>query len=201
MARNYFDPESLVWKPLGQLGDLVLLSLFWGICSVPLVTIGPATAALYDCTVHCVRRGETDLFGRFRRTFRAELRLGIPSTLLWAAALALLFFLRALLLGRLGYAGIGGAAGMFTLILLLIPVGAACWVFPLLSRFSFTFAALNRTALRLALGHVFRSLALAVPTLIGLELCLRYAAPLIFIPGLLALLWSFLLEPVFSSYT
>ena len=48
MARNFFNPEGLVWKPLGQLGDLVMLSLLWGICSVPLVTIGPATAALYE---------------------------------------------------------------------------------------------------------------------------------------------------------
>ena len=108
MARNFFNPEGLVWKPLGALGDLVMLSLLWGICSIPLVTIGPATAALYDCTAHCVRRGEDGLFSRFKRTFLAELKTGLLSTLLWAAVLGALYVLRALLMRRLGYAGTGG---------------------------------------------------------------------------------------------
>ena len=201
MARNFFNPEGLVWKPLGQLGELVLLSLLWGICSILLVTLGPATAALYDCVVHSVRRGEGEPFSRFWRTFRAELKTGIPATLLWAAVLGALFFLRALLMRRLGYAGAGGAVGMATLVLLLVPTGMACWVFPLLSRFTFTFAALNAAAVRLALGHILRTLALALLTLLGAELCLRYTSPLIFTPGLIALLWSFLLEPVFAQYT
>lgn len=201
MARNFFNPEGLVWKPLGQLGDLVMLSLLWGICSVPLVTIGPSTAALYDCTVHVVRRGEDGLFSRFWRTFRAELRTGLLTTLLWAALLGALFFLRALLMRRLGYAGAGGAVGMATLVVLLIPAGMACWVFPLLSRFTFSFASLSGTAVRLALGHILRTLALALLTLVAVELCLRFTSPLIVLPGFTALLWTFLIEPVFARYT
>ena len=200
MARNFFNPEGLVWKPLGALGDLVMLSLLWGLCSIPLVTIGPATAALYDCTAHCVRRGEDGLFSRFKRTFLAELKTGLLSTLFWAAVLGALYVLRALLMRRLGYAGTGGVVGMATLVVLLVPAGMACWVFPLLSRFTFTFAALNRTAVQLALGHILRTLALALLTLLAAELCLRFTSPLIVLPGVTVLLWTCLLEPVFARY-
>ena len=200
MARNFFDPESLAWKPLGYVGDIVMLSLLWGVCSIPLVTMGPATAALYDCTAHCVRRGEVGLFSRFWQTFRAELKTGILSTLLWAAVLAALYFLRALLMAQIGYAGAGGMIGMATLVVLLIPLGMACWAFPLLSRFTFSFGALNRTAVRIALGSIVRTLGLALLTLVAAELCLRYTSPLIVLPGLTALLWSFLIEPVFARY-
>lgn len=200
MARNYFNPEGLVWKPLGALGDLVMLSLLWGLCSIPLVTIGPATAALYDCTAHCVRRGEDGLFSRFKRTFLSELKTGLLSTLLWAAVLGALYLLRALLMRRLGYAGTGGVVGMATLVVLLVPAGMACWVFPLLSRFTFAFAALNRTAVQLALGNILRTLALALLTLLAAELCLRFTSPLIVLPGVTALLWTYLLEPVFARY-
>ena len=200
MARKVFDPEGLVWKPLGYVGEIVMLSLLWGLCSVPLVTLGPATAALYDCSVHSIRRGEGEPFTRFWRTFRAELKTGLLSTLLWGVVLGALFFLRALLMRRFGYAGAGGAVGMATLIVLLIPTGMACWVFPLLSRFTFSFGALNITAVRLALGHILRTLALALLALLGTEFCLRYTSPLIFIPGLVALLWSWLIEPVFARY-
>ena len=201
MARRFFDPEGLVWKPLGYVGEIVLLSLLWGVCSIPLVTVGPATAALYDCTVHSIRRGEGEPFSRFWRTFRAELKTGVLTTLLWAAVLGLLFFLRARLTARLGYAGAGGVVGMAALVVLLIPTGMACWVFPLLSRFTFSFGPLNATALRLALGHILRTLAMAALALLGAELCLRYTSPLIFLPGLVALLWSYLIEPVFARYT
>ena len=44
--RRFFDPESLLWKPLGFLGEIVTLSLLWTLCSIPLVTIGTASAAL-----------------------------------------------------------------------------------------------------------------------------------------------------------
>ena len=48
MARRAFDPENAVWRPLGFLGDIVTLSLLWALCSLPVVTIGSASCALYD---------------------------------------------------------------------------------------------------------------------------------------------------------
>ena len=51
MLRRFFNPDSLIWKPLGVLGDLVVLSLLWAVCCMPLVTVGPASAALYDTAV------------------------------------------------------------------------------------------------------------------------------------------------------
>ena len=89
MARRFFDPESFVWKPLGVLGELVTLSLLWGVCCIPLVTFGSATAALYDSAVHVLRRKDDTLFSRFFGTFRRELKSGILSTLLWAAVIGL----------------------------------------------------------------------------------------------------------------
>ena len=65
MWRKIFDPDSYFWRPLGYVGELVVLSLLWVVCCLPVVTAGQATAALYDCVAHCVRRGEGDLFGRF----------------------------------------------------------------------------------------------------------------------------------------
>lgn len=200
MARNFFNAENWLWKPLGYLGDLLILSLLWLICSFPLVTIGPATAALYDCVVHNLRRRETYLFGRFRETFKAELRIGLPSTLLWGGVLVLLFWLRSLLMARIGYVGLGGLIGMTSLILLLIPIGTAGWVFPLLSRFTFPFGALNGTAVRLGLGHILRTLVLGLLLLLTAELCLRFLVPVFVMPALTALLASLLIEPVFSRY-
>ena len=197
--KRFFDPEGLLWKPLGFIGELVMLSLLWGVCSIALVTVGPATAALYDSVVHALRRRDDNLFSRFFRTFRAELKTGCLSALLWLGLLALLFFSWRFLTG-LDDPRFGMIAWVYAPVLALLLLGVLCWVFPLLSRFTFGFAALNRTAARIALGNILRSLAAALLTALGILVCFLYTTPIIFVPGLVAWLWSYLMEPVFAGY-
>ena len=199
MARRFFEPESLVWKPFGYLGELVMMSLLWGLCAIPLVTIGPACAALYDCAVHCLRRKEGDLFSRFFRTFKAELKTGTLSTLLWMLLLALPLALHYRVVGSLGDS-VFNALEALSFLLLFFLAAILCWVFPTLSRFTFGFASLNRTAVRLALGNILRSVALVLINGLSVLLVLLFAAPVLFAPGLAALLSSFLIEPVFRKY-
>ena len=52
------------------------------------------------------------------------------------------------------------------ILLLYFILGILSWLFPILSRFTFGFTDLNRTALRLALGNILRSATMAL--LIGL---------------------------------
>ena len=42
-----FNPENSIWRVTGKLVDLMILSVFWLACSLPVVTLGPASAALY----------------------------------------------------------------------------------------------------------------------------------------------------------
>ena len=55
MAKGIFNPENDLWRITGKLVDLFLLSVFWLVCSIPLFTLGPATAALYHTVVRCIR--------------------------------------------------------------------------------------------------------------------------------------------------
>ena len=90
-----------------------------------------------------------------------------------------------------------------TLYHLLVPfflLCILCWVFPLLSRFTFGTAALNLTALRLGLGHILRSVALGLVTGGAALVCYLFTSPIIFLPALVALFWSWLMELVFKSY-
>lgn len=199
--RSFFNPENWLWKPLGALGDLVMLSLLWTVFSLPVVTLGPASAALYDAAVHSLRRREDTVITRFLGTFRRELKQGVLSTLVWAGvALALLLPL---------YAGaryspvlqsrwpilvmLGLMLGFFLLAVL-------CWAWPVLSRFTMALNAIHGTALRLAFGHVLRSVPMAALWCGTLWAGLRFIAPFFVCPALAALLCSFLIEPVFRQY-
>ena len=201
MARGYFDPESLAWKPFGWIGEIVILSLMWGVCCIPVVTIGAATTALYDTVVHVMRRREGDMIERFFGTFKKELKSGILSTLLWMAVGFLVYLFYQVVGRAIPPSPIRNTA--MVLYHILVPfflLCILCWVFPLLSRFTFTTAALNATALRLAFGHILRSIAMALLAGGAIIVCWLFATPIIFLPGLVAWLWSFLIEPVFRGY-
>ena len=202
MRSRLFDPESWLWKPLGFLGELVTLSLLWAVFSLPLVTLGPASAALYDTAVHVLRRREEGApFARFFSTFRRELKEGVLTTLLWAALLgaAALVLCAAMRL----FSGFAARWGLVLLIAVLCGFFALCvlcWVFPVLSRFTLPLAALQSNSLRLALGHILRSAAMALLWGASLYLSVRYVAPLFVLPAAAALLSSYLIEPVFRKY-
>lgn len=193
---RFFNPESGLWKALGWLGDLLILSMLWVVCSAPLLTAGAASAALYDTVARSLRPGKTDTLPRFFQTLRAELKDALLPTLLWGAVMALLLWL-----DRRYAAGLGTLLRGAVLALLLVPAGICCWVFPLLSRFTLDFKTLNLNAVRLALGHVPTTLALGFGALVCLWLTLRFAfLPLFLLPALFALYASLLLEPVFRRY-
>lgn len=88
--RGIFDPENGFFRTLSRMVDVVGLSLLWVALSLPLVTFGPACAALYHTVTHCVVRQGDSTYLTFFRSFRANLRVGIPAGLLVLAAGALL---------------------------------------------------------------------------------------------------------------
>lgn len=194
--RSAFNPESLVWKPLGYLGDLVMLSLLWTVFSIPVVTLGPASAALYDAAVHSIRRKEETVLARFFSTFKRELKQGIISTLIMAAAAAVLLGVPLFLLRARGGAYL--LAVMLVLAFFLLCV--LCWLWPVLSRFEMGLGALLNTSVRLAFGHILRSAAMAVLWAAAIYAGLRFVAPFFVCPALAALLSSYLIEPVFRRY-
>ena len=47
MLQGLFNYDNPVWRFIGKLGDLIILNVLWLITSIPIVTIGASTTALY----------------------------------------------------------------------------------------------------------------------------------------------------------
>lgn len=199
--RNIFNADNWLWRQLGRLGDLVTLSLLWTVFSLPVLTLGPASAALYDAAVHAMRRNEETVIARFFSTFRRELKEGVVLTLLYAAVVLAAGALFYLVVSRLP--AHTSRWPIYTIALYLLGfflLCVLCWVWPTLSRFTLGVMALHGTALRLAFGHILRSAAMALLWGATLYAGLRYVAPFFVCPALAALLSTFLIEPVFRRY-
>ena len=140
MEQSNFDrvTNSKLYALGEKLGDIMLLSLCWFICCIPVVTIGPSTAALYFA-IHKRFEDQSETPAKdFFRSFRKNLGQGITLTLI------LLIYLG--ITGFNLYVAIFGFNGTFLpswyppiAVFLLLPfIFSAMYVFPYLSRFKNT---------------------------------------------------------------
>ncbi len=200
MFKNLFNPENALMITMTQITDCIFLSLFWVLCSFPVITIGPASAALYDAVYHGYRRGDKHPWGRFFRSFRSNLKPGILPGIVYlvffcAGGWALIQVWNAAVWEQVSFALFSAAA--FGAMLLL---GMLSVLFPMLSRFSNSFGALLKNTLLLSLVNLPRTLALGLLNGAAIALCVNFIIPLFFLPALVALLSTWLLEPMFRPY-
>lgn len=204
MFSSFFNPENSFFRFTGRVLDVVILSALWLVCSLPVVTLGPATSALYYSCVKCLRFREPHPYRNFWDAFRSNLRTGIPATLAFLA-LGLLLDAGYLFLVIASQSGepVWNLLRVVYCVLLLLPIAAASCAFPLLSRFTFTAGALLSAALRLTLRHLPVMLAAAVINMALVFVTLKgwYFGVMLLTPALGALLNSLLLEPVLRKYT
>lgn len=200
MFRNLLRPDSPLMITMSQITDCIFLSLFWLLCSFPVVTAGASFAALYDATFRGFREGEKHPWQRFFRVFRENWKAGIVPTLVF---LVLIF---ALVKGMIAlwnasvYAQISWmvfSGGAFAGVLVL---GVLSVLFPVLSRFENSLAGLLKNTLFLAMANLPRTLLLGMLNAATVLLCVRYVFPLFFLPSLAALISTLLIEPMFKPY-
>lgn len=197
---GFFSPDNWYWKPFAYVGDAVILSGMWLLGTIPLITAGAATTALYDTVAHCVRGRERDMLSRFWGTFKREIVPSFLSLVLWVLVITGLYKLIGLYAGTLENTNFSVMIVAALLFALSVVVGIFSWVLPLLSRFTFSLGALNLTAVKLACGHPFRTILSGLFTMGAAALCLRTGFAFLLVPEILAVLWAFLMEPVFKKY-
>ncbi|MBR6088966.1 MAG: YesL family protein [Anaerolineaceae bacterium] len=199
MLSKIFAQDGFLYRGLNFLTDILFLSLLWSFLCLPVLTIGPATTALYDAVVHGIRKREPEVYPRFFRTFKAEFKTAAATGFLWGA-LIFVCVLTVRYLLALGETSRGAfAAGIAYYVVLIIPLGAVCWVFPILSRYTFDFRSLNAMAVRFVFAFLPRTLILVLLTVEVLQWSLNYIFPFAFMPAVTMLLWSLFIEPAFEK--
>lgn len=201
----FFSGKNPFFQFTGQVLDVVVLSFLWLLCALPLITIGPATAALYYSCVKCLRFHEPEPYRNFFRAFRENLHTGLAASVLWICVVVILgagdFYLHFIVLGTESRAW--ELAWVVYRILLLLPAAMLTVSFPLLSRFSCSAQALFSTSFQLTFRHMPRMLLAGIINGVMALLTIWgwYFWLMLLLPAIDMLLISFLYEPVFRKYT
>lgn len=189
--------KSRIGSAVSRLIDLIVAGLYWLICSLPVITIGAASTALYYAVVKCVRHERGRLTGVFFSAFRREFR---QSTLTWLIYIGYTAVIAADAYA-IGAAGLGGVLGILRWVFFLPALLSLPWMFAYISRFSNNIKGSFRFVGWLTLKHLGKSVLLAA-VLVAVSVIV-YFTPLLLplLPGAVCMLMSLIIEPVFREYT
>lgn len=197
---GFFNPERGIWAALSTLVDVCGLSILWLFLCLPVVTIGPATAALYYTVVKCVRGRESGAFKYYLLSLRDNMKVGCAATLLCLLAGALLAGGYALMRANAASTSAAGVLFGAYYTALLLPAGVLCWLFPLLGRFHYGVGGLFRMALQLTAAHLPSTVVVVLLTVQTAAFCIEEWWPVVFMPVIAALLASLFFEKIFQRH-
>ena len=76
-----FNYDNPMLRFVGRIWDLFILNILWIVCSIPIVTFGASTTAMYYCTLNIARdRDSGGVFSMFFHSFKDNI---IQSTIIW----------------------------------------------------------------------------------------------------------------------
>lgn len=194
-----FRQEGTFVSIVNRIADMVILSVLWCVFSLPLVTVGASSAALYHTVVKVIRQDRGYAFSTFTASFRSNLRQALAPTLLYLSVF-----------GALGAACLvfwedtdsilASSYVMLSMILLLLFAAAFLHTVALIGRFRLTGRELFTVVVRLSFRHLFRNILLLCMLVFALEAALYYLPLLFILPSGFSFLCSLIQEPLFSRY-
>lgn len=87
---NFFNEDNFLHQFFLFLGKLIALNLLWMICSIPVITIGASTTAMYYCTLKLHKDKDIDAIKSFFKSFKRNF---LQSTIIWVILLLAAFIL------------------------------------------------------------------------------------------------------------
>ena len=195
-----------VMQFLGKVFDLLILNLIWLICCIPVITIGPATTAMYYVAMKIAKDEYSEVLRPFFRSFKQNFLQGLVLELIFVAFGFLLFFDYRFALMFEGTAEkiMVGAFVFFGVVYWVI----VCYTYPLLSQYSNSILGTIKNALVLAMSKVITALEIGLLNLA--PILVLYLFPdtvgwivplLIFLaPAFIALLVSMLFKTVLENF-
>lgn len=165
-----FKQGSVFDRIFGFLGQLIALNLLWIVCSLPIITAGASTTALFYCTLKLHKDGDIRVFHDFFKSFKQNFR---QSTLIWivvAAVGAVLYMEKEALTAMPD-----GMSQIFTYVIWaagICLIAVALYIFPTVAAFENKTRVLITNAFYFAVKKIGYTLAVAVITILPMTMTL-----------------------------
>ena len=202
---KFFSYDSKFSQLILKLCYACYLNLLWVICSLPIVTIGASTTAIYYTSLKIIREEDANIGAKFFHYFRENFR---QATVLWLIMLAAGLFLGGdiYLVWHLRTGASGTPAVLWTLCLALLIAAALVYVivleyvFPLLASVSNTNLAMLRNSFLIGTHYLFATILVFAVHFAMFYIVVAVFTPfIVFGEGLCALISAWLLNQILIS--
>ena len=159
---NWID--NGVTRFLGKVADFMFLNLLWIVCSIPIITIGASTTAMYSVMLRLVKNEEGYIVKGFLKAFKENFR---QSTLMW-----LLYFVFGIvivvdfMLLRMMSPSIRTVMQVFLIFMTILLISIGIYVFALQARYEIPMKNTLKNALILTVAKMPYTLLMLVITVV-----------------------------------
>lgn len=161
---NPLNENSLFNIIFNKLGDIIIANLLFILCSIPLITIGPALTALYHCTLRSIKGNNPGTVKTFFRAFKESFRQSVLVWILFLVILAVLVLNIRFLLSQ-----DSSASQMLVYLSMAVTAFAVIgflYIFPVIAAFSNSLKNLLRNSYIFAFMHFPSTILIAVVTIL-----------------------------------
>lgn len=198
MLDTFFDANGVFARLMNFLWNLILVSILWLVCSLPVVTIGASSTAAYYTMAKSVRRHNGTVISEFFHSFRQNFKQATLCTVIYVVILTFLL---------LDCSYFYNNQAPYSLELLYLFYAMICMVivhmhylFPALSRFSDRNLKLLRIALVMMFRHLLTSILLLAMFLAAVVGVIWMPWGVLVFPGILVCAHSFITEKILRKY-
>jgi len=202
--REFFSLDGAFNKYGTFVADTLILSIMWIIFSIPLITVGAATSAMFYVSTRRISDREGYITSDFWMAFKSNF---VRSTLLWLLMFAtmsvLIFNVWLMVTGEIANDAISGWMGFVLpaqFIFMVQFTFISIYAFPMTARFEMSFGQTLKNSFMMANRHFLTSLTCLV-LLITVIVASMYTIIFTFAaPGVYAILSSYMIIRVFKKY-
>ena len=198
---NFFNMDNPLFSILSKICDMLFISIIYIFLCIPIITIGPASTALYYTMVKVVRKERGYIFREFFKSFKLNFKRASIVGVLMVIIFVILGFDLAYAYGLTAPDSTKGSLlmGVFIGITFLV-VSFTQYIFPILSRFDMTIKQLIKAAIYMSMRHIHFTVLMIIVNALALVI-IYFFNPFIFIaPAIIVLVNSFMMEQVFKKY-
>lgn len=165
-----FRWDSPFMQKIAMVGNLVILNVLWILCSIPVVTAGAATAAMYQVVFAYLTNEEEVVLKPFFRAFAKNFK---QATLVWLVILVV-FAILLLDLWYMFLIGTPDLIGILIIIVCILFLMVQSHLLPQVARFDTKIKPVFKNAALLTILHMPSSLMMAVLNVLPIPIFILY---------------------------
>lgn len=194
-----FSYDSPIFQMINKIVDCVLLSFLWLLFTIPVITSGAATTALYYTVNKVVRHDRSHIWREFWGAFKSNFK---QSTIVWIIQIVLYYILIADCILMYGMYKNGGSIVPLVIFAAMTAFVTmwAIYLSPCMARFENTIKQLMKNCVFFMFRHLLTSIAALVVLCAAIVVVVAIPVAVLLAPTIYMLILNFLMERIFRKY-